>query len=211
MQCKGEPAWNHRIAGVSINQSVYWIKFWRWAKERRVCMKELTSVFVSVYVTLLVQWICLPRRILQAITFEAAKMGFSFAAEKLTLQQQNGLSLMVTNNCSCKRADLVLWCHMLLLACKMCSSFTVAHAREDFSAAELHNCLHIVAAKNWSFHWKVHIGGCKHIFVVACMHACMLQWQHFAGSNLELWQTGSDTWLLHLPAAHIETLRKCAF
>ena len=54
-------------------------------------MKELTLVFVSVYVTLLAQWICLPRRILQAITFEAAKMGFSFAAEKLTLQQQNGL------------------------------------------------------------------------------------------------------------------------
>ena len=152
-------------------------------------MKELSPVFVSVYVTLLAQWICLPRRISQAITFEAAKMGFSFAAEKLTLQQQNGLLfLVVTNNCSCKRADLVLWCHMLLLACKTCSSFTVAHAREDFSAAELHNCLHVVAAKNWSFHWKVHIGGCKQIFVVACMHSCMLQWQHFAGSNLELLQ-----------------------
>ena len=95
---------------------------------------------------------------------------------------------MVTNNCRCKRADLVLWCHMLLLACKTCSSFTVAHAKEDFSAAELYNCLHVVAAKNWSFHWKVHIDGCKHIFVVACMHSCMLQWQHFAGSNLELWQ-----------------------
>ena len=70
-------------------------------------MKELTLVFVSVYVTLLAQWICLPRRILQAITFEAAKMGFSFAAEKLTLQQQNGLLFLVVTIAAAKEQT---WC-----------------------------------------------------------------------------------------------------